>query len=46
MTTTARGTVNEALLRQMAADIREESPKAEVHPFGSHARGDASRDLL
>ena len=41
MTTTPRGSVNEALLRQMAAEIREEIPDAEVRPFGSHARGDA-----
>ena len=42
MTTTPRGTVNEALLRQMAAEIREEIPEAEVRLFGSHARGDAT----
>ena len=41
MTTTPLGTVNEALLRQMAAEIREEIPGAEVRLFGSHARGDA-----
>lgn len=41
MTTTPFGTVNEALLRQMAAEIREEIPEAEVRLFGSHARGDA-----
>ena len=41
MTTTPRGTVNEALLRQMAAEIREEIPEVEVRLFGSHARGDA-----
>ena len=34
-------TVSEALLRQMAAEIREEIPEAEVRLFGSHARGDA-----
>lgn len=33
--------VIEALLRQMAAVIREEIPEAEVRLFGSHARGDA-----
>ena len=38
---TATATVNEALLRQMAAEIREEIPEAEVRLFGSHARGDA-----
>lgn len=41
MTTTPLGSVNEALLRQMAAEIREEIPGAEVRLFGSHARGDA-----
>lgn len=41
MTTTPIGTVNETLLRQMAAEIREEIPEAEVRLFGSHARGDA-----
>jgi len=46
MTTTSPGLVSEGLLRQMAAEIREESPKAEVHLFGSHACGDARRDLL
>jgi predicted nucleotidyltransferase len=44
MTTTTRGTVNEDLLRQMAAEIREEIPEAEVRLFGSHARGDARPD--
>ncbi len=48
MTTTPRATataaVNEALLRQMAAEIREEIPEAEVRLFGSHARGDARPD--
>lgn len=48
MTTTPRATataaVNEALLRQMAAEIREEIPNAEVHLLGSHARGDARPD--
>ncbi|MFZ9753586.1 MAG: nucleotidyltransferase domain-containing protein [Cyanobium sp.] len=33
--------VDEALLRQMAAEIREEIPGAEVRLFGSWARGDA-----
>ena len=41
MTTTPLGTVNEALLLQMAAEIRAEIPEAEVRLFGSHARGDA-----
>ncbi|MFN9644791.1 MAG: nucleotidyltransferase domain-containing protein [Cyanobacteriota bacterium] len=44
MTKTTRGTVNEALLRQMAAEIRQEIPEAEVRLFGSHARGDARPD--
>ena len=42
MTTTPVRAVDEALLRQMAAEIREEIPEAEVRLFGSHARGDAS----
>lgn len=41
MTTTPRATVSEALLRQMAEEIRAEIPEAEVRLFGSHARGDA-----
>ena len=41
MTTIPLRTVNDALLRQMAAEIREEIPEAEVRLFGSHARGDA-----
>jgi len=49
MTTTPLGTVTETLLRQMAAEIREEIPEAEVRlysygeafGYGSHARGDA-----
>ena len=45
MTTTPRatptGTVNEALLQQMAAEIHQEIPEAEVRLYGSHARGDA-----
>ena len=39
MTPTPLGTVNKALLRQMAAEIREEIPEAEVRLFGSHACG-------
>jgi uncharacterized protein len=39
MTTTPLESVNKALLRQMAAQIREEIPVAEVRLFGSHARG-------
>lgn len=38
---TPESTVNKALLRQMAAEIRKEIPEAEVRLFGSHARGDA-----
>ncbi len=41
MTTTPLGFVNEAQGRQMAEEIREEIPEAEVRLFGSHARGDA-----
>lgn len=41
MTKTPRQTVNQALLLQMAAEIREEIPEAEVRLFGSHARGNA-----
>jgi predicted nucleotidyltransferase len=41
MATTSFSSVTEALLRQMAAEIREEIPEAEVRLFGSHARGDA-----
>jgi uncharacterized protein len=44
MTTTPLGSVNKALLRQMAAEIRAEIPEAEVRLFGSHARGDARPD--
>jgi len=45
MTTTPRatptGTVNEAVLQQMAAEIHQEIPEAEVRLCGSHARGEA-----
>ena len=44
MTTTPLESVNKALLRQMAAQIREEIPGAEVRLFGSHARGQARSD--
>jgi predicted nucleotidyltransferase len=44
MTTTPLESVNKALLRQMAAHIREEIPGAEVRLFGSHARGQARSD--
>jgi predicted nucleotidyltransferase len=39
MISTTFGNVDEALLRQMAAEIREEIPEAEVRLFGSWARG-------
>ena len=44
MTTTPLESVNKALLRQMAAEIRKEIPEAEVRLFGSHARGEARSD--
>jgi predicted nucleotidyltransferase len=44
MTTTPLESVNKALLRQMAARIREEIPGAEVRLFGSHAHGQARPD--
>lgn len=44
MTTTPLESVNKALLRQMAAQIREEIPGAEVRLFGSHAHGQARPD--
>jgi predicted nucleotidyltransferase len=44
MTTTPLESDNKALLRQMAAQIREEIPGAEVRLFGSHARGQARPD--
>ena len=44
MTTTPLESVNKALLRQMAAEIRKEIPEAEVRLFGSHARGEARPD--
>jgi len=42
--TTTPATVSEAVLRQLAAEIREEIPEAEVRLFGSHARGNARPD--
>ena len=45
MTTTPLESVNKALLRQMAAEIRKEIPEAEVRLFGSHARGEARSDF-
>ena len=44
MTTTPLESVNKALLRQLAAEIRKEIPEAEVRLFGSHARGEARSD--
>jgi len=45
MTTTPKAspkaTVSEAQLQQMAAEILQEIPDAEVRLFGSHARGEA-----
>jgi predicted nucleotidyltransferase len=41
MTTTPSNTTTEAQLQQMAAEILQEIPGAEVRLFGSHARGDA-----
>jgi predicted nucleotidyltransferase len=39
---TPSSVISEAQLQQMAAEIREEIPEAEVRLFGSHARGEAS----
>ena len=41
MTTTPSTTITEAQLQQMAAEIHQEIPEAEVRLYGSHARGDA-----
>ncbi len=41
MTTTPSAAISEALLQQMAAEIQQEIPGAEVRLFGSHARGEA-----
>ncbi len=41
MTTTPSAAISEALLQQMAAEIQQEIPGAEVLLFGSHARGEA-----
>ena len=47
---TPKATVSEAQLQQMAAEIHQEIPEAEVRLFGSHARGqgkpDSDVDLL
>lgn len=44
MTTTSPRAVDEAQLQQMAAEIHQEIPGAEVRLFGSHARGEARPD--
>lgn len=41
MTTAPLTTLSEAQLQQMAAEIRDEIPEAEVRLFGSWARGEA-----
>ena len=41
MTTTPSTTISEAQLQQMAVEIHQEIPGAEVRLFGSYARGDA-----
>jgi predicted nucleotidyltransferase len=41
MTTTPSSVISEAQLQQMAAEIHQEIPGAEVRLFGSHARGEA-----
>jgi predicted nucleotidyltransferase len=50
MTTAPAATIGENQLQQMAAEIREEIPCAEVRLFGSRARGvarpDSDVDLL
>lgn len=44
MTTTPDSVISEPLLQQMAAEIQQEIPGAEVRLFGSHARGEATAD--
>ena len=44
MTTTPSFAVSERQLQQMAAEILQEIPGAEVRLFGSHARGEARPD--
>ena len=41
MTTSSAATVSDAQLQQMAAEIPQEIPGAEVLLFGSHVRGKA-----
>jgi predicted nucleotidyltransferase len=44
MTTTPASFISESQLQQMAAEIHQEIPGAEVRLFGSHARGEAKAD--
>ena len=44
MTTTPGSVIGESQLQQMAAEIHQEIPGAEVRLFGSHARGEATAD--
>ncbi|MEA5421757.1 MULTISPECIES: nucleotidyltransferase domain-containing protein [unclassified Synechococcus] len=44
MTTAPTYAISETQLQQMAAEIRQEIPGAEVRLFGSRARGDAGSD--
>jgi predicted nucleotidyltransferase len=41
---TPKATISEAQLQQMAAEILQEIPEAEVRLFGSHARGQGRSD--
>ena len=41
---TTQALVSESQLQQMAAEIHQEIPGAEVRLFGSHARGEARAD--
>jgi predicted nucleotidyltransferase len=44
MSTASAATIRESQLQQMAAEIRDVIPGAEVRLFGSHAQGDARPD--
>lgn len=44
MTRAPAAAISELQLQQMAAEIRDEIPGAEVRLFGSHARGEARLD--
>lgn len=44
MTRAPAAAISELQLQQMAAEIRDEIPGAEVRLFGSHARGEARSD--